>query len=79
MNTKRYASLANNYAKDVVAGKVLTCKWVRRACERQLQDLIRFKGKESLYRFNPKLTAKNGRTFYPADNLCASGSQQPDI
>ena len=79
MNTKRYASLAKNYAKDVVAGKVLTCKWVRRACERQLQDLIRFKGKESLYRFNPKLTAKNGRTFYPADNLCAFIERLPHV
>ena len=79
MNTKRYASLAKDYAKDVVAGKVLTCKWVRRACERQLQDLIRFKGKESLYRFNPKLTAKNGRTFYPADNLCAFIERLPHV
>jgi hypothetical protein len=47
----------------VVAGKILTCKWVQRACERQLSDLIRFKGKDSPYRFNPKLTDKLGRSF----------------
>ena len=47
MNTKRYASLAKDYAKDVVAGKVLTSKWVRLACQRQIKDLIRLKGKES--------------------------------
>jgi len=44
---------------------------VHRACEQRLKDLIRFKGKESPYRFNPKLTAKNGRLFYPAENLYA--------
>jgi len=79
MNTTRYASLAKDYAKDVVAGKVLTSKWVRLACQRQIKDLIRFKGKESLYRFNPKLTAKNGRPFYPADNLCAFIERLPHV
>jgi phage terminase large subunit-like protein len=79
MNTIRYASLAKDYAKDVVAGKVLTSKWVRLACQRQIKDLIRFKGKESLYRFNPKLTAKNGRPFYPADNLCAFIERLPHV
>ena len=64
-----YTAAARQYAKDVVAGKVLTSKWVRLACQRQIKDLNRFKGKESPYRFNPKLTAKNGRPFYPADNL----------
>ena len=79
MGRTNYAAVARQYAKDVLAGKVLTCKWVRRACERQLKDLIRFKGKESLYRFNPKLTAKNGRTFYPADNLCAFIERLPHV
>ena len=79
MGRTNYAAVARQYAKDVVAGKVLTCKWVRRACERQLKDLIRFKGKESLYRFNPKLTAKSGRPFYPADNLCAFIERLPHV
>ncbi len=79
MNTTRYASLAKDYAKNVVAGKVLTSKWVHLACQRQIKDLIRFKGKESLYRFNPKLTAKSGRPFYPADNLCAFIERLPHV
>ena len=79
MNTTRYASLAKDYAKDVVAGKVPTSKWVHLACQRQIKDLIRFKGKESPYRFNPKLTAKNGRPFYPADNLCAFIERLPHV
>ena len=74
-----YAAIARQYAKDVVAGKILTCKWVQRACERQLADLIRFKGKDSPYRFNPKLTAKDGRTFFPAENLCAFIERLPHV
>ena len=74
-----YTAAARQYAKDVVAGKVLTSKWVHLACQRQIKDLIRFKGKESLYRFNPKLTAKSGRPFYPADNLCAFIERLPHV
>ena len=43
-----YTSIARQYTKDVVGGKVPTCKWVRAACQRQLDDLDRFKGKDSL-------------------------------
>ena len=56
MATRSYATVARQYARDVVAKKILTCKWVRLACQRQLDDLERFKGKDSAYRFNPKLT-----------------------
>ena len=69
--TRNYASVARQYARAVVAGKMPTCKWVLAACQRQLDDLTRFKGKDSPHRFNPKLTDKLGRSFYPADNLCA--------
>ncbi len=74
-----YAAIARQYAKDVVAGKILTCKWVQRACERQLADLNRFKGKDSPYRFNPKLATKDGRAFHPADNLCAFIERLPHV
>lgn len=36
-----YASRATQYARDVVAGKVLASKWVRLACQRHLDDLER--------------------------------------
>jgi phage terminase large subunit-like protein len=74
-----YVANAHQYAKDVVAGKLPTCKWVRMACQRQLDDLNRFKGKGSPYRFNPKLTDKDGRTYFPADNLCAFIERLPHV
>jgi hypothetical protein len=33
---KDYAAIATQYARDVVAGKILACKWVRLACQRHL-------------------------------------------
>jgi len=57
MKPSSYATIATQYARAVVAGKITTCKWVLAACQRQLDDLDRFKGKESPYRFNPKLPA----------------------
>lgn len=37
----RYFDAATAYARAVVAGEVLACKWVRAACQRQLDDLAR--------------------------------------
>lgn len=65
------ARIAREYAEKVVTGEILACRWVQLACQRQLNDLARFKGKSSPYRFNPKLTDCDGREFHPADNLCA--------
>ena len=77
--TRNYASVARGYARDVAAGRMPTCKWVRAACQRQLGDLARFKGKDSPYRFNPKLIDRQGRSFYPADNLCAFIERLPHV
>ncbi|MBA0014135.1 MAG: terminase large subunit [Nitrosospira sp.] len=71
MAPRNYAAVARQYARDVVAGRISTCKWARQACQRQLDDLERFKGPDSAYRFNPKLNDKSGKAFTPADNLCA--------
>lgn len=32
-------AVANKYAKDVVSGKIIACKWTKLACKRQLDDL----------------------------------------
>lgn len=41
------------YARDVVAGRTLACKWVRLACKRQLDDLTRWDGvKDAPYYFD---------------------------
>ncbi len=74
-----YAAIARRYAESVTAGKILACQWVVKACQRQLDDLARFKGKDSPYRFNPKLTDKLGRSFHPADNLCAFIERLPHV
>ena len=52
---------------------------MQRACQRQLDDLAKFKGKASPYNFNPKLADKDGRSFYPADNLCAFIERLPHV
>ena len=74
-----YADIAKMYAEKVVAGEILACKWVKAACQRQLSDLKKYKGKASPYRFNPKLTSKSGKTYYPADNLCAFIERLPHV
>ncbi|MDO9053404.1 MAG: terminase large subunit [Gallionella sp.] len=49
------------------------------ACQRQLNDLAKFRGKGSPYRFNPKLTDRTGKAYYPADNLCAFIERLPHV
>jgi phage terminase large subunit-like protein len=44
---------ANRYAKAVVSGKILACKWVRLACQRHLDDLKRAKTRAFPYKFDP--------------------------
>ena len=42
MAPRNYAAVARQYARDVVAGRISTCKWARQACQRQLDDLEHF-------------------------------------
>ena len=79
MVAKNYAADAKRYAEQVVGGEILSCRWVQLACQRQLNDLARFKGKGSPYRFNPKLVDRDGRSFCPADNLCAFIERLPHV
>lgn len=79
MATRSYTAVAQRYAQAVVAGNIPACQWVRRACQRQLDDLARFKGRSSPYRFNPLLTDAMGRKYRPADNLCAFVELLPHI
>lgn len=47
-----FVAVANGYVEDVLAGKIPTCKWVKAACQRQKNDLSRWKGKNAQYRFD---------------------------
>lgn len=79
MAVSKYTTLARHYAEAVVAGDLPACRWVQLACQRQLNDLARFKGKGSPYQFNPRLLDKTGRQFHPADNLCAFIERLPHV
>lgn len=78
-SARKYVAIATRYAEAIVAGDIPACQWVRRACQRQLDDLARFKGRASPYRFNPLLTDAMGRKYRPADNLCAFVELLPHI
>ncbi|MEY2726467.1 MAG: hypothetical protein RLZZ458_2334 [Planctomycetota bacterium] len=79
MANSSYIAIAKQYAQSVVSGAIPACRWVQLACQRQLNDLARFKGRDSPYRFNPKLSDRNGRGFRPADNLCAFIERLPHV
>lgn len=74
-----YSAVARQYAEAVVAGTIAAGKWARLACRRQLEDLDRFKGKGSPYRFNPLLRDRAGKPFRPGDNVCAFVERLPHI
>lgn len=43
---------ANQYARDVVRGKILVCRYVVLACQRHLDDLEKAAKKNYPYKFN---------------------------
>ena len=76
-----HTDVALRYAQDVVARKIPACKWVRAACQRQLDDLARWSGEpgypfdwrpdlvERACRFVEKLRHVKGRWFGTTINL----------
>ena len=58
---KKYPSVkaAEDYARAVVAGKIIACQWIRLACKRHLEDLER--GDEFTYSFDPARAEKVAR------------------
>lgn len=53
-----YCAIALQYAQNVVKGKIPASKIVQAACQRQLDDLKRWKAKGSLYRFDVSKASK---------------------
>ena len=49
--------LTNDYARDVVSGRVLAGDWVVKACQRHLDDLVKSKG-DWPYRFDKEKAAR---------------------
>ena len=74
-----YGEIATAYARDVVAGKVVACKWHRLACQRHLKDLERAESGEFAYVWNPDLTDLNGKPYRPAERICKFAELMPHI
>jgi phage terminase large subunit-like protein len=55
---KDYASVAEQYARDIVAGAIPANKWVRLACQRHLDDLQWQSDDTFKFRFDAKAAAK---------------------
>ena len=49
---------AEKYARDVVAGKIIACKWVKLACQRHLDDKKASRSKDFPYKFDPAKAEK---------------------
>src|SRR5258705_1174874 len=54
-----FAERATQWARDIVAGKILAGKWVKAACQRHLDDLVRSdRDVKWPYRFDHKKAAR---------------------
>ena len=74
-----YGEIATAYARDVVASKVVGCKWHRLACQRHLNDLARAETGEFAYAWNPELTDIKGKPYRPAERICKFAELMPHI
>ena len=54
----KFGDIATAYARDVVEGRIPSCKWHRLACERHIADLERT---DWPYRFNPEIIDSKGQ------------------
>lgn len=75
----RFGDIATAYAHDVVAGKIISCKWHRLACERHLKDLERAAGGLMTYRWNSELMDIKGKLYRPAERVCKFAELMPHI
>jgi len=66
---KDYAAIATQYARDVVDGRILACKWVKLAAQRHLNDIARAETGWR-YTWNPELETAEGKKYRPADRAC---------
>lgn len=74
--SQSFAEIATQYARDIVEGRIPSCKWHRLACQRHLNDLARV---DWLYTFNPELTDTRGKTYHPVERICRFAELMPHI
>lgn len=63
INGLTHPEVATKYAQDVVDGKILACKWVYRACQRHLADLVASKREDYPFKYDHK-KAQRFCTFF---------------
>ncbi|MEG3640669.1 terminase large subunit [Magnetococcus sp. PR-3] len=74
-----YVGIALQYARDVVSGKILACRHVRQACQRQLNDLERWEGGDDTpFMWNPTINY-DGKLDTPVDRVCAFVESLPHV
>lgn len=78
MSVKDFGAIATQYARDVVEGRKIACKWVRLACQRHLNDLARAEA-GWIYQFNPELVDTKGKAYRPAQRVCMFAERLPHI
>ena len=49
-----FVAIAEQYAKNVLDGKIDVCKWVKLACQRHFDDKIKSGNRDYPYRFDPE-------------------------
>lgn len=63
MSRKLYPNVnaANQYARDVVRGKIIACNFVIQACQRHIDNMTAMRGRAFPYRFNKDSAEKAAR------------------
>jgi phage terminase large subunit-like protein len=74
-----FGDVATAYAQDVAAGKIVSCKWHRLACQRHLKDLERSRNGAMPYVWNPALQDMAGKSYRPAERICTFAQLMPHI
>jgi phage terminase large subunit-like protein len=68
--TRDYSAILDGYVGDVLAGRIVACRWVKLACQRHLDDLERARTDPAWpYRFDP----------WHAGNICDFAEKLPHI
>ncbi|MBN8749516.1 MAG: terminase large subunit [Variovorax sp.] len=77
---KDFVEIAHGYARDVLAGTIPACKWVRLACERHQRDMARQGSDDFPFVFNPELQdIHRRRTYRPVQRVCGFAELMPHI
>lgn len=79
MTAPRFSDIATQYARDVVEGRIPSCKWHRLTCKRHLDDIVRATVGAFPYVFDPELTDAKGKTYRPAQRICDFAQLMPHI